>query len=453
MSKLLQSFREQMESGKDGYKHQEALGDVAYSTGFINIDYLNGYMVHVKNSKEDYYYPALGIPDGKSVMHIGQSHCGKSTLVIQEAANIIRPFKNGAIWHADLEGGTNDHRIEVLTGFSQNRISECYHYQDTNISSEVFYEQIKWLHDAKIANRKEYEYDTGLVNFRGDRIYKFEPTIYIIDSLPMLLPDNIIEDDKVSGQMSTTSTVKMNTFIFRKIQQLCKASNIIIMSINHILEDVQINPMVHKKSSIVGGLKQGERLPGGKTTQYLGNTMFRIDAGTKLTEDDSFGVNGFVATIQTAKSRSNESAKTIPMIFDKATGFNNDLSVFQLLKANNKIKGAGSYLYIGDRSDIKFSQRTLERTIMEYPELRLEMAKEALPILQSYLADGKDEGLDEDAQANDLNSLIRDMAMGKVPVVEVKNVSEEVVPKKLKKSKDDITDILSDMDSGNDGNI
>ena len=181
--------------------------------------------------------------------------------------------------------------------------------------------------------------------------------------------------------------------------------------------------------------------------------MFRIDAGTKLTEDDSFGVNGFVATIQTAKSRTNESAKTIPMIFDKATGFNNDLSVFQLLKANNKIKGAGSYLYIGDRSDIKFSQRTLERTIMEYPELRLEMAKEALPILQSYLADGKDEGLDEDAQANDLNSLIRDMAMGKVPVVEVKNVSEEVVPKKLKKSKDDITDILSDMDSGNDGNI
>lgn len=451
MSKLVDSFRAQMEAGKEGYKHKEAIGDVLYSTGFQNIDYLNGYMVHVKNDHEDYYYPQAGLPDGKTCSAIGRSGCGKSTLLTQVAANIVRPFQNGAIWHADLEGGSNDHRIEVLTRMSAGELADKYHYQDTCISSEVFYKQIKWLYDEKIKMRDELMYDTGIVNFKGIPIWKMEPTVYIIDSIPMLLPDDILDENDVSGQMSTTSSVKMNTFIFRKIQQLCKEVNIMALSVNHILEDVQINPMMHKKASI-NGLKQGERLPGGRSAQYLGNTMLRVDAGTALKPEEGFGINGFIATIQTVKSRTNASLKTVPMIFDKDKGFINELSLLQLLKANNKLKGAGSYLYIGDRSDIKFSQRSFLDMLTKYPELRLELVKESLPILETYMSKDDDLGYDNAEDNVDINELFKSMAMGKTPVLEASSVNEEKVqvPKKLKKSKEEVMDILSDMEQSTD---
>jgi hypothetical protein len=221
------------------------------------------------------------------------------------------------------------------------------------------------------------------------------------------------------------------------------------MTVNHILEDVQINPMMHKKATIAGGgLKQGERLPGGRTNQYLGNTMFRIDAGTRLKPDESFGIDGFIATVQTGKSRANGSAKTVPMVFSKDTGFSNDLSIFQLLKANNKVKGAGSYLYFGERNDLKFSQKTLESMLKEYPELRMEMAKEAAPILKDLLPKDGDIGYDDDGKAEEtnINNFIRDMAKGIIPVHEVSSASEDVVPKDKKRSKDDVMDILSDME-------
>ncbi len=53
MSFLINAFREKVAKEKDKRLNQEAGSDVAYSTGFLALDFLNGTIVHVKNEEKD----------------------------------------------------------------------------------------------------------------------------------------------------------------------------------------------------------------------------------------------------------------------------------------------------------------------------------------------------------------------------------------------------------------
>ena len=439
MSKLMEAFRDQMKKNKDK-GNDEASGDVMYPTGFLNLDYLNGSRVFVQSGDLNMSYSSIGIMDGSAVQLIGRTHCGKTTFAVQMAANIIRPFKTSIIFHDDIEGGCPSRRYEILCKMSQDELKERYVYRNKGITIENFYERIKMIHDLKLKDSSAYMYDTGLYDFRGDRIFKFEPTVYIVDSIPLLMPKDIMDADELSGQMAVTSVAKNNTFVFRKITQLCKEANIILITINHILEDVQINPMMHKKTSMPF-LKQGERLPGGMAAQYLASTLIRCDFGSKLKPEETFGIRGFIGEFQVIKSRTNAAGRSVPMIFNQESGFDNELSLFQLLKQNNKINGAGSYLYLGNRDDIKFSMKTFKKTLKDYPELRQVLAMEALPILEDLLSNTDEYGYIEDDEVNfDINSLIYGIGNGTVSIDPSVNESKETDPKKKKKG--NITDIL-----------
>ena len=66
MSKLLSAFRTEIKKTKDKGDN-DAIGDVMYSTGFLNLDYLNGTRIYVKSDKLDFNYPSIGIMDGTAV--------------------------------------------------------------------------------------------------------------------------------------------------------------------------------------------------------------------------------------------------------------------------------------------------------------------------------------------------------------------------------------------------
>ena len=440
MSKLMEAFRNEMKKNKDR-GNEEASGDVMYPTGFLNLDYLNGTRIFVQSGDLNMSYPSIGIMDGSAVQLIGRTHCGKTTFAVQMAANIIRPFKTSIIFHDDIEGGCPSRRYEKLCRMSQDELKDRYIYRNKGITIENFYERIKKIHDLKTSDSESYMYDTGLYDFKGDRIFKFEPTVYIVDSIPLLMPKDIMDADELSGQMAVTSVAKNNTFVFRKITQLCKEANIILITINHILEDVQINPMMHKKTSMPF-LKQGERLPGGMAAQYLASTLIRCDFGSKLKPEETFGIRGFIGEFQVIKSRTNAAGRSVPMIFNQENGFDNELSLFQLLKTNNKIKGSGSYLYLGDRDDIKFSMKTFKKTLKEYPELRQVLAMEAIPILEDLLSNTDEFGYMEDEDVDfDINSLIIGVGQGTITLDESANIAkDDGTPKKKKKGS--ITDIL-----------
>ena len=440
MSKLLDAFRDEMKKSKDK-GNTEASGEVLYPTGFLNFDYLNGTRVFVSSDSVNTSYTSIGILDGTAVQLIGRTHCGKTTFAVQMAANIIRPFATSCIFHDDIEGGCNSRRYEILTKFNQKELAERYIYRNTGITIENFYQRIKKIYDLKTKDPQEYMYDTQLLDFKGNRIFKYEPTVYIVDSIPLLMPEDIIDADQLSGQMAVTSVAKNNTFVFRKITQLCKEANIILITINHILEDVQINPMMHKKTSIPY-LKQGERLPGGMAAQYLATTLVRCDVGAKLKPDETYGIVGFKAEFQLIKSRTNAAGRSVPMIFNQETGFDNELSLFEILKVNNKIKGSGSYLYLGNRDDIKFSAKTFKQTLKNYPELRQVLAMEALPILEDMLSNTDEFGYMEDNEVDvDINSLIIGLGNGSVVVDDSVNESK-AMPTGKKKKGGSITDVL-----------
>lgn len=383
-STLSKRFRDTVAKHKDYRMKDESSAGVGYSTGFLNFDFMNGTVVHVKSEERNFNYYSVGIQDGCLVMLIGRSGCGKTTWAVQTAANIIRPFPTACVFHDDIEGGLTEYRKELLTNFHGDELKERYLSRNTGITAENFYERLRMIHDMKLENREEYEYDTGFYDSHGERLYKMEPTVYILDSVALLMPAQYTEEEELSGSMSATAAAKTNSMSFKRIIPMLKAANIILLMINHINKKIDINPMQRTKAQ-VSYLKQDESLPGGNTIVYLTNLLIRFDDNTKLKEDEAFGIAGNFVDITLVKSRNNRAGKTCTLVFDQDRGFDPELSLFVMLKDAKRINGAGAYLYIGDRSDIKFSQKEFKNKMKENPELRSAFITEVMAMLKEDL--------------------------------------------------------------------
>lgn len=405
MGLLATKFREKTSKEKDVRMKKEAEQDVSYSTGFLSFDFMNGTVVHVnKKDGTKYQYNSIGIVDGSMVMVIGRSGCGKTTFIMQSASNIIKPFKTSCIFHDDIEGGITKSRKEKLTGLHGQELNERYISRNSGITAENFYERIKMIHDIKvIENREEFEYDTGLLSTDGDPIYKLEPTVYILDSLAMLMPEKYTDEEELSGQMSATAAAKTNSSLFKRVIPMLKEANIILFIVNHITEKVEINAF-SKTPALVSYLKPGETLPGGRAPIYLSNLLIRLDDGTKLKEKDGFGINASIVDITILKSRTAPVNSTVSLIFNYSEGFDKELSLFYLLKEFGYINGAGAYLYIGDRSDIKFSQKMFKTKLSESPELQEIFAEYCMKALSELINDSGEDEMED--KPFDINSFI-----------------------------------------------
>lgn len=390
MGTLLENFRGKISKMKTSGINKVAEFDVMYSSGFLMIDYLNGTVVHVKSKDRNFNYDSTGIVDGSTNTFIGRSGSGKSTLITEIAGNIVRPFikkgMNTGLFIDDIEGSLPIVRKEFLLDLTQEEVDKYVDMRNAGITSENVYQRIQSIHDIKVQNKKDYEYDTGLYDTYGNRIYKLVPTVYIIDSLPLLLPENLSNDDELGGGMDATAIAKTNTMLMKKISQLCKEANIILFCVNHILDEIQSGFI--PKAAQISGLKQGERLPGGKAAIYLANNMFRTDDSLTLKANDGFGIDGSVVTVTLIKSRTNATKKSVPMIFNKTEGrFDPILSLFYLLKQEGIFSGAGAYLYLDSVPDIKFGQKNFKQVLESSPELQNAFADECYKLLSTYLSD------------------------------------------------------------------
>ena len=350
-------FREEMRKSKDP-RMAEATGDVLYPTGFPTLDYLNGYKVHVvDHNGVESFYNALGIVDGSSVEIIGRSGSGKTTLAWQMAGFQAHQFPEAIIFADDIEGGSNMTRREILTGFHGEELDNKIIYRNAAVTAETFYKRIHTIYEEKMNNRDLYEYNTGFLNSRGEPIYKLIPTIYILDSLAMLTTDKLTELDELSGQMGATSIAKSNTSVFKGIIPKLKAANIMLYSINHINDKIEINAFKHTKATIAG-LKPGETLPGGRAAQYLANNLIRVDDGAVLKESEGLGISGKIVDVSFVKSRTNSTLnRSVPMVFTADRGFDPVLSLFMFLKSVGGIEMKGSTCVLKDHEDMKFTQK------------------------------------------------------------------------------------------------
>ena len=70
---LQEKFREKISKLKTTGVNNVAEFDVLYSTGFLNIDYLNGTVIHVESEERTFTYNSTGIVDGSTNAVIGRS--------------------------------------------------------------------------------------------------------------------------------------------------------------------------------------------------------------------------------------------------------------------------------------------------------------------------------------------------------------------------------------------
>ena len=409
MSLLAERFRAQMAKTKDP-RMNEAVADVMYSTGFLPLDYLNGYKVHVKKPNgEEFWYNAVGITDGSSTTIIGRSGSGKTTIAVQMAANIIRNFPDAVMFYDDIEGGSNAARREILTQFSSDEIDQRVIYRNQSISAEGLFERIDFIYNEKISHKDEYEYNTGLLDSKGREIYKFIPTVYILDSLAMLTPEKIVDEvgGELGGQMTATAMAKTNTAVFKRIIPKLKGANIILFVINHITDKIEINAFIHTKSQ-VGYLKQNESLPGGKAALYLANNMIRVDDGTVLKPEKDLGIYGKIVDFTFIKSRTNASGRSVPMVFTYDKGFDDILSLFVFLKSNGAIEQKGAYCSLRGYPDMKFTQKGFKEKLFSDTEFATAFSEVAKAELETLLAKPIEETeiINNKAHQNIINSIL-----------------------------------------------
>jgi len=408
MSFLANRFRDVVSKSKDVRMKKETEFGIAYPTGFLSFDFTNGNIVHTKVEDKDFRYYNVGVMDGEMIYIIGRSGSYKTTFVLQCAASIIKPFKTACIFHEDIEGGISDLRKMTITQMNKEEFETKYISRNSGITAENFYERIKIINDIKQTNREEYEYDTCKYDMFGKRIYKLEPTVVILDSLALLMPEKYTDENELSGQMAATAAAKANAAIFKRIIPMLKASNIILFIINHINQKVEINAFARTKAQ-VSYLKQDETLPGGNAPIYLANKMIRLDDSSKLKPTEGFGISGAQIDITIIKSRNCKAGTITSYIVDQNIGFDKELSLFLLLKLNNKIGGAGAYLTIGD-CPVKFSQKQFKQKLKENEELRIAFMNEVQSLLNSIIESNYTESLNyDDNNFNISNDILKIM--------------------------------------------
>lgn len=125
-----------------------------------------------------------------------------------------------------------------------------------------------------------------------------------------------------------------------------------------------------------------------------------MDDSSKLKESEGFGITGSVVTLTILKSRTTPASSSVNLIFDYEKGFDKELSLFYLLKEKGYVNGAGAYLYLGDRSDIKFAQKNFKQKLATNPELQQVFRDTAMVALMDLINDNPQQ---EETTENNFN--------------------------------------------------
>lgn len=262
---LLDVLREQQGKNEDFF--QSSTMNVCYKTGIAVLDYMLGYLVNVFSEAGEIIdqYPALGVTCGTNVMTIGKAGTAKTSMLLQWAANIVRPFPQGSIVHFDLEQAMTLSRAMVLTKFGIHDMKHRYLLKQSDTSIEGIKRIIIKIWKEKRDNPEKYMYNTGKKNEFGEDIILYQPTVLLLDSIASMTiglnPNDKTEYKKLEEVTSQTDRMRTTGEISRfytDLLPILKEVNIIPMSVNHI----KVNPQmgIVKSPSELLYLKQDESL-------------------------------------------------------------------------------------------------------------------------------------------------------------------------------------------------
>lgn len=247
---------------------------IILSTGFRNLDTVLGYRVYDENTNE-LIKTNRGILSGSKITIVGVTHAGKSTLAVQIAANMIRPwvFKNDTrakIHVFDTEFGVNRERIRMLHKFSHDQSLEHVVFEEALTVSGIK-KCIQRIIDEK--ESKDYEMSVA-ENHSGRDVLMYPPSIVLIDSISALITDNIEDLSK-----DTTNTMYMQVAgeIDRFVKQYSLALhkyNITMITVAHVGTEFDISAMPGQRPK-----RKWKYLPAGFKIKAPSSMLYGCDIG------------------------------------------------------------------------------------------------------------------------------------------------------------------------------
>lgn len=385
---------------------ETSITSVAYSTGFLPLDYRNGYKLTSLNDEEEVISErdSVGLVGGSFITVVGKTGVAKTTLCLQMAANMVKPFKNGFVVINDLEQSLTLTRIKNITGLTQKEMkSKIILKQEKNYIEDIF-EMIMAIVREKEANKDDYMYDTGLLDEYGDPITAYEPTIIINDSIPTMSCKETEKNDEMEGQTYANRVAKALAQFYKKLTPIIKAYNITVIAINHINQKIEINPFV-KSQAQIAYLGQNESLPGGNAPLYYAHNILKLVAAGKYKEEDD-GFDGLKVRVELIKARTNKSGQFTHLVLNQQSGFDPILSLLVYCEDNGLLEGRNPYKYFAGNPDVKFDSRKLKDEFLSRPEVRDAMMRVCVPSLQSILSVNDEKETEAKMTANELMDVI-----------------------------------------------
>ena len=366
---------------------------VNYSTGLLPLDYANGFWLTVDDGNGRRKVPITGIIGGTFISIIGSMGTGKSTLADQIAYNIIKPFKNGAMFHIDCEKTNLKERMIQVTGagFDDQRIVLK---KDEHIYIEDVQEMFNKICVAKEEGGNLYKYEVEDRTFDGKKFLAYEPTVFVIDSLPSFNSRENRTEENLGTNMDGARAAKDVTRFYNNCLGRMMKYNITIITINHIVPKVIADPYSQPPSGLMM-LKKTEQVNRGYAAQYYSQNYFRLDAiKSNFYKKEDVGFEGFKGTLQIAKTKTSFVGSTVDICFNGDKGFDPVYTLFEYANANGLIEGRNPFLRLQGFPDLKFSRKDFYKKMTGEEEFRNAVFQTITPSLEAML--GSKELTDDD---------------------------------------------------------
>ena len=294
--------------------------------------------------------------------------------------------------HFDLERAMNYTRIQNLTKFTINEIKDKYILKKEKSSIQDIKSAIMKIYYEKTSNPDIYKYNTGKRNEFNEEIWLYEPTVVIIDSIPML-STHVNENDKkdalkleeISSQTDRMRLTGEISRFYTELQGYINEANIIVISINQIKTNPNMGLV--KSPAEIFYLAQDEALPGGKAPQFLAHYLFKFVAvGSEKFKYEDDGFDGFGIRLMIIKSRTNQGGQNVGMIYDKVKGADSLRTSVEYAREKGYISGNKNGYYFNNYKDVKFTKKNMHQDFAEHRELYKVMYDNIIPELKERLS-------------------------------------------------------------------
>lgn len=309
---------------------------------------LNSYLTTIGKDKEGNEFACSGIAMGKIALFFGPSQSGKTTMAIQVAnamaenidAEVERQVTDIVILDFERSSQNISARVKSITGIDD----ETFDSRFTVIKGEFMTTEWlkKFIFDI-VAAKKELKAADMIpwLDEKGEEIKIYPPTILIVDSIPSIRPQEVLDNPDLDNNMVGGALAKANSGLLVSIISLLESYNITILAINHTTKKIKTNMYV-KEDGIFPGLPDDVNLPGGNKWGFYASYGFWLRPGAEMKEDADFYVAGRNVEVRILKSRSSSNTYRLKFALTAKQGFNDAITNYNYLKDNKYFAAASS---------------------------------------------------------------------------------------------------------------